>query len=40
MPHDERLVCYDDFHICGLDTSRGSTFLVAMETGPGGGQLY
>lgn len=40
MLHDGGLVCYDDLHICGLDTSRGSTFLVAMETGPGGGQLY
>lgn len=30
---DEALECYD-FHICGLDTSGGITFLVAMETGP------
>lgn len=32
---DEGLECYD-FHICGLDTSGGITFLVAMETGPWG----
>lgn len=36
MVYDEGLVCYDDFHICGLDTGGGIAFLVAMETGPWG----
>lgn len=37
MVYDEGLVCYDDFHICGLDTGGGIAFLVAMETALGVG---